>query len=222
MKNDINLAYKRPVDAKAIKNALFLLLFLVLLAALYYAATSIPNLIKDGELKKSADIDTKLTALSDTAQRFEQGTQTKKKLLESVDMLKELNANKKDVAALIDQIQTACPQDITLKGIQFNSDAMSLDGLAKSDMEISSFAFILRGIDGFKDVTVTSTETVENSDKQKFMISLSFTVPLKAEPITPPKEEAKAAAQKTTENSSAAQTNSSANTIKTTDDGKKE
>lgn len=197
MKNDINLAYKRSADTKVTKGALIALLFIVLIGALAYAAVTIPNMVKAEALKKSAGLDTQLAALADTAQRFEEKTKIKQKLLENVDMLKELGENKKDVSALIGKIQAVCPQDITLTGIQFNPDGMSLSGQAKTDLEVSSFAFNLRGIEGFKSAMVSNSAAMENSDKQSFTVMLQFTHPLKAVPITITKEDNKNKAKNT-------------------------
>ncbi len=189
MKNDINLAYKRSADKKITKGALVALLFVVLTGVLAYAAVTIPNMMKAGALKKSAELDKQLAALSDTAQRFEEQTQAKQKLLQNVAMLKELDENKKDVSGLVGKIQAACPQDIALTGIQLNADGMSLSGQAKSDLEVSTFAFNLRGIADYKSVTVTNSAVMENSEKQSFIILLHFAQPLKAEAIAIPKEE---------------------------------
>jgi Tfp pilus assembly protein PilN len=202
MKNDINLAYKRPVDTKATKNALYALLILVLVGALGYAAVTIPNIFKKAALDQSAALDAQLETLSGTAQQFDQMILQKQTLSQNVDMLKELNSNKKDMAALINDIQSVCPQDITLQGLQFNADGILINGLAKSDLELSTLAFNLRSNKEYAAVNILSTEIVEKSEMQKFSILLRFASPLKAEPITLPSEDEKKA-DKTNNNSTA-------------------
>lgn len=193
MKRDLNLMVKRQSDAKTAKSILYLLLFLAILAALYFAATTIPGIIKTNALNQKANLEQQLSALSSTKEKFEAGTQEKKRLLDSVSLVNELEANKKDVPALLDFVEKSCPPNVMLAALRFGPDEMELDGFAETDIELSQFLLGLRENEEFKTVVVKQTVTDPRTLKQFFTINLAFAQPLKAEPIAAAKDGASTA-----------------------------
>lgn len=190
MKHDLNLALKRPVNKKAAKNALLALLFLVILGGLAYVAVTIPQLIKTGELKIQTDLNTKLAALSQTEKKFKEGTNTQKQLLENINMLKELETNKKDVPDILQKIEGACPAGTLITRMVFNPDSIALDGSCSSDTELAAFISNLNTIEGFTNIIANKSEKNTEENRENFTITISYTVPLRAEPITVPTQTA--------------------------------
>lgn len=206
MKHDINLALKRPVNKNAVKNALLALLFLAILGGLAYAAVTIPQLIKSGIVKTQTELNAQLTALSQTEKKFLDTTSIKKELISNIDMLKELELNKKDIPDILGKIEGACPHGVALTSMLFNPDSIALTGSCSSDTELAAFISNLNLIEDFTNVIANQSQKNSEENTENFIVTISYTVPLRAEPITVPAETAAPSASPSASTSPSAQT----------------
>jgi Tfp pilus assembly protein PilN len=186
MKRDLNLMTKKPTDVKAAKSVLYIILFLVILGALYYFGTQIPATIKNGALAQKAALDSKLQELSHAKEKFEAGVKEKAQLLETVELVKELEGSKKDVTVLVDFVEKACPKEITVYSMKLSANALEVDGYADNDDQISALLIGLRKNADFSMVVANQSLYDKGKQKQDFIITATFAKPLSAEPITVP------------------------------------
>lgn len=81
----------------------------------------------------------------------------------TVQLLKDLHDNKKDINPILDQVEASMPKLVVIKTITIENGLVTIDGSSSNYKEIAQFIVNLRKVEDFKDVIFTSALVQEDS-----------------------------------------------------------
>lgn len=161
LKRDINLISNREAQEKLARRGLFAIAALVFLAGFAYFAFYMP--LMAGKLMESTllGVNQQLAAYSKTDEDFNKLTARVQNLQTLVDSVAASKSTDKSGYDYLKMIESACPASLFLTQIMFNSNDITLTGVADADSDVAQLVVNMQSYPDFSHVTVTSVTTKE-------------------------------------------------------------
>ena len=156
VKRDINLISNKEAQDRIARRGGYILLTLLIGGIVAYVAFAMP-LMKQADLERSAaNAKNQTIGLQGNAVEFEKLVAQRDSLNALSQYLDAQVVGDSDSSAVTDMLESACPQNVTLRNLMLNIDYLTLSGFAKSDADVAQLIVNLKNSGIFSDVRVNS------------------------------------------------------------------
>lgn len=165
MKQDLNLMPRKESTVQVGKILLPVLLVVLVFAAILYAGIALPE---NAYQRKRAEMNNLQEKLNSTQAIFDEYNMVMADL-STLQLQQSTMAAASDTGKgaldILQMIERLCPDDIRLRSVQMNRNAITIRGMAAKDTSIAQFVVLLRqqGIFGHTNITTVNPGDVSFS-----------------------------------------------------------